>query len=139
MAKKRCTAILLAAGSGTRMRSVMPKQFMTLEGKPLIWYALMSAQASEIIDDCILVTGKDDIPYMRDAVVDRYRFRKVKEIVAGGEERCFSVANALRALTGGTMKGESHGGYVFIHDGARPFLTETILRNTYEAVRKYRA
>ena len=133
MKRKRCTAILLAAGNGKRMKSCMRKQFMPLAGKPLIWYPLLAVEASDIIDDCILVTGKEDIPYMKKEIVDKYHFRKVTEIVAGGEERCFSVANGLNAL------GERHGGYVFIHDGARPFLTETLLKNTYEAVQKYHA
>lgn len=138
MGKKRCTAIVLAAGSGSRMKSSVAKQFMLLGGKPLIWYALQAMEISEIIDDCILVTGEADIPYMRCEVVDKCGFRKVEAVIAGGPERCFSVANALRAMEG-ALRIPNRDGYVFIHDGARPFLTNAILRSTYDAVRKYHA
>ncbi len=132
MEKKRCTAIVLAAGSGSRMKSTVAKQYMLLAGKPLIWYALHAVEESEIIDDCILVTGAEDIEYVRAEIVERFGFHKVKTITAGGAERYLSVGNALEAIA-------HEDGYVFIHDGARPFLTEQILRNTYEAVQRYHA
>lgn len=138
MEKKRCTAIVLAAGSGSRMKSTVAKQFMLLDGKPLIWYALQAVEGSEIIDDCILVTGEGDISYMRCEIVEKYGFHKVEAVIAGGSERCFSVANALRAM-GEALQIPNRDGYVFIHDGARPFLTSAILQSTYDAVRKYHA
>ena len=52
--KPRCTAIILAAGSGSRMQSAVAKQFLPLKEKPLIWYALHAVEESRIIDDCIL-------------------------------------------------------------------------------------
>lgn len=138
-AKKRCTAIVLAAGSGSRMKSAVAKQFMMLDGKPLIWYALNAVETSEIIDDCVLVTGADDIDYVRKEIVEKYGFQKVAAITAGGAERYLSVGNALDAMAGDALQVPNRDGFVFIHDGARPFLTETILRNTYEAVRQYHA
>ncbi|MBQ2804145.1 MAG: 2-C-methyl-D-erythritol 4-phosphate cytidylyltransferase [Lachnospiraceae bacterium] len=137
--KKRCTAIILAAGSGSRMQSDIPKQYMPLCGKPLIWYALNAVQESEIIDDCILVTAESDIPYMRDEIVKKYNFSKVDAIVEGGAERYLSVANAMRVIASPNRAVPNEDGYVFIHDGARPFLTEKILRDTYEAVCEYHA
>ena len=130
--KKKCTAVILAAGSGSRMKSNVAKQFMLLDGKPLIWYALDTVEQSQIIDDCILVTGESDLTYMQEEIVEKYHFSKVNAIVAGGAERYLSVGNALQAITDMT-------GYVFIHDGARPFLTEQILEDAYEAVEKYHA
>lgn len=138
MEKKRCTAIVLAAGSGSRMNSTVAKQFMHLDGKPLIWYALQAVEISEIIDDCILVTGETDIPYMRREITEKYGFHKVEAVIAGGSERCFSVANALRAMEG-ALRIPNRDGYVFIHDGARPFLTSAVLQSTYDAVREYHA
>lgn len=134
--KERCTAVILAAGSGKRMQSGIPKQFMQLAGRPLIYYALRAAESSRVIDDCILVTGAADIPYVQTEIVEKYGFSKVKRLVAGGSERYESVANALRLLARETTQPE---GYVFIHDGARPFLTEEILENTFQAARRYRA
>lgn len=137
--KKRCTAIVLAAGSGSRMKSTVAKQFMLLDGKPLIWYALHAIEQSEIIDDCILVTGADDLEYVQKEIVEKYGFHKVDTITAGGAERYLSVGNALDVIAAEDMEVPNRDGYVFIHDGARPFLTEEILRNTYEAVQRYHA
>lgn len=139
MEKKRCTAVVLAAGSGSRMKSDIAKQFMLLRGKPLIWYSLQAIEQSEVIDDCILVTGEEDISYVSHEIVDKYSFKKVDVITAGGTERCFSVAKAMFVIEQGNMTVPNRDGYIFIHDGARPFLTEKILRDTYAAVQKYHA
>lgn len=130
--EKRCTAVVLAAGSGKRMGSDIPKQFMMLGNQPLICYSLQTIERSEIIDDCILVTGKEHIPYVETEIVKKYGFHKVKGVIAGGAERYESVFRGLQAM-------ESRDGYTFIHDGARPFLTEEILGLTYEAAKKYGA
>ena len=139
MEKKRCTAVVLAAGSGSRMHSSVPKQFMELEGKPLIWYALEAVEHSSIIDDCILVTGAGDISYMQREIVEKYGFSKVDKITAGGGQRFESVARALEVLENGELRTPNREGYVFIHDGARPFLTEKILEDTYAAAYAYGA
>ncbi len=137
--KKRCTAVILAAGSGARMRSSVPKQFMELGGRPLICYALEAVERSSIIDDCILVTGAGDISYMRREIVEKYGFAKVDQITAGGSQRYESVAHALEVLENGELRVPNQDGYVFIHDGARPFLTEKILEDTYAAAYAYGA
>ena len=137
--KKRCTAVLLAAGSGSRMKSDIAKQYMLLGGKPLIWYALHVIEESSVIDDCVLVTGAEDISYVQEEIVERYGFHKVDTIVAGGKERFDSVYQALKVIESGEMRVRNRDGYVFIHDGARPFLTEDILRRDYEAVKTFRA
>lgn len=134
MRKKRCTAIVLAAGSGSRMKSNVAKQYMLLQGKPLIWYALHAVEESLVIDDCILVTGAEDISYVREKIVAYFGFHKVDAVVAGGRERYDSVYNALKVIADGNMTVPNEDGYVFIHDGARPFLTEEILQRSYEEV-----
>lgn len=146
MKKKRCTAIVLAAGQGSRMKSDVAKQYMLLKDKPLIWYALHAVEESSVIDDCILVTGAEDISYVKEEIVAKYGFRKVTGVVAGGKERYDSVYNGLRAVVGGAVAEGSENvqalnrdGYIFIQDGARPFLTEEILEHCYKAVEKYHA
>lgn len=141
MKKKRCTAIVLAAGRGSRMGSGVAKQYLLLCGRPLIWYALHAVEESSVIDGCILVTGTEDISYVKEEIVARYGFRKVEAVVAGGKERYDSVYHALRALADGkTEQGDvcavNRDGYLFIQDGARPFLTEEILKRCYDAVRQ---
>ncbi len=149
--KKRCTAVILAGGSGSRMKSNVAKQFMLLKGRPLLWYSLQAVQQSEIIDDCILVAGSggeradggaaDMLDYVEREIVEKYGFTKVTAVIAGGPERCWSVENAMELLRNpeGRMQVPNRDGYVFIHDSARPFLTEEILRRTYEAVRQCHA
>ncbi len=141
MGKKRCTAIVLAAGRGSRMESDVAKQFMPLRGRPLIWYALHAVEESSVIDDCILVTSAEDISYVKEEIVDKHGFSKVAAVVAGGKERYDSVYNGLQAACGGGQdSGNSYvpnrDGYIFIQDGARPFLTEEILKRCYEAVER---
>lgn len=123
------------------MKSTVAKQFMSLGGKPLICYALQAVEDSEIIDDCILVTGAGDIEYMRMEIVEKYGFHKVDAIIAGGAERYLSVENALNLIADeyGEMRVLNRDGYIFIHDGARPFLTEEILCRTYKAVQECHA
>lgn len=147
--KKRCTAVILAGGSGSRMKSDVAKQFMLLGGKPLLWYSLQAVQQSKIIDDCILVAGRADadrgpteeLDYVRREIVEKYGFTKVAAIIAGGSERCWSVENAMALIR--DLKGQGgildKTGYVFIHDSARPFLTEDILHRIYEAVQQHHA
>lgn len=143
MDKKRCTAIVLAAGRGSRMKSGVAKQYMLLQGRPLIWYALHAVEESSVIDDCVLVTGAEDISYVKKEIVAKYGFSKVTAVVQGGKERYDSVYNGLAAaVENGAARDRDnrcapgHDGYIFIQDGARPFLTEEILKRCYEAVRK---
>ena len=111
------TAIILAAGKGSRMNSSTKKQFMELKGKPMIWYSLFAFEESPV-NQIILVTGKEDITYCKKEIVKRYGFTKVTDIVAGGAERYESVANGLKKV---------NGDIVLIHDGARPLVTEEII------------
>lgn len=137
--KKRCTAVILAAGSGSRMKSDTAKQFIQFCGKPLICYALQAVEESDIIDDCILVTGVKDLMWVSEEIVRKYHYHKVDTVIAGGSERYLSVASAMRLIRSEDMAVPNRDGYVFVHDGARPFLSEKILKDTYEAVQKYGA
>ena len=130
---EQCTAIVLAAGAGKRMQSAVAKQYMLLNGKPIMWYALNAFEKSEQIAQVRLVVGAGEIPFCREEIVERFGFTKVKEIVEGGAERYLSVWEGLKCLK------PEEGNFVFVHDGARPFVTEAIIRDAYEAVREYGA
>ena len=97
--RKRYTAIVLAAGSGRRMQSDTPKQFMELCGHPLVYYSLYAFEKSPV-DDIILVTGKDDVSYCRKEIVEACDFRKVRAVIPGGKERYLSVYEGLKAAAG---------------------------------------
>lgn len=135
MEKVRCVAIVLAGGRGKRMGTALAKQYLLIRKKPVLYYSLETFEKSDLIDDVILVVGKGQIPYCRQEIVEKYQFGKIRAIVEGGAERYHSVWEALRILEREKMK----DGYVFIHDGARPFIEEEILRRAYEEVRKSRA
>ena len=81
------SAIVLAAGRGRRMQSDIPKQYMDLCGKPVIYYSLKVFEDFEPVREVILVAGKEDLDYCRKEIVDRYHFTKVGKIIAGGKER----------------------------------------------------
>lgn len=133
--KDRCTAILLAAGTGRRMKSMksdLPKQYMLLLGRPLIWYALQTFEKSRIIDDVILVVGMGGVDYARQNIVEKYGFKKVDRIIEGGRERYLSVEKALCLMEEEDMTCSNRDGYVFIHDGARPFVTEELIAAAYQ-------
>ena len=135
----RNIAVILAAGTGSRMKAGVAKQFLELDGKPLIYYALQAMEQSKIIHECILVTGENDMQKMQSEVVSKYGFQKVTAIICGGSERCFSVANAMRWIASITKDEPDANDIVFIHDGARPFLTEEILERTLQAAKEYGA
>lgn len=121
------------------MKSDTAKQFIQFCGKPLICYALQAVEESDIIDDCILVTGVKDLMWVSEEIVRKYHYHKVDTVIAGGSERYLSVASAMRLIRSEDMAVPNRDGYVFVHDGARPFLSEKILKDTYEAVQKYGA
>ena len=122
----KSTAIVLAAGQGKRMNSKVQKQFLLMKGKPVLYYSLSCFQNSREIEEIIVVTGKDSINFCKQEIIEAYGFSKVKAVIAGGRERYDSVYAGLCAC--------EDSDYVFIHDGARPFLTEDMIRRGKEAV-----
>lgn len=132
MVKKKNVAVIVAGGKGTRLGAKCNKQFVPLKGKPLVAHTLGQFQDCPLIDEIILVVGKDEIPYTQQQVIAPYGFDKVTVIVEGGTERVDSVQAGLKAITGPCD-------LVAIHDGARPFITQEVLKRTLEAAAKYGA
>ncbi len=130
MKKETYGAVVLAAGKGKRMHSAVQKQFLMLRGKPVIFYSLEQFEQCPFINEIVLVTGEEEIDYCRKEIVEKFNFQKVKKIVAGGAERFLSVYNGLKACT---------CDFVYIHDGARPFVDQAILERTREDVNRYGA
>ena len=123
-------AVVLAGGSGSRMNTKTAKQYLLLNGKPLIYYALRQFQDSTV-EKIVLVVAAGQEDYCRKEIVERYGFTKVCAIVPGGSERYLSVYAGLKALAGTD--------YVLIHDGARPCVDQNILERTMEAVAQWQA
>ena len=120
-------AIVLAGGRGSRMKSSVPKQYLLLNGKPVLYYSLKAMEDS-FIDAVILVCGAGEDGYCKKELIDKYNLKKVCSIVQGGKERYDSVYAGLLCC--------QDTDYVYIHDGARPFLTEEMVQRGYEAVKR---
>ncbi len=126
----KTVAIVLSAGKGKRMGGKVPKQYLNLGGKPIIYYSLKTFEES-FVDEVVLICAEGEEEYCRKEIVIKYGFSKVVKIVTGGRERFNSVYNGLMAASGCD--------YVFIHDGARPFVTHHVLDRCLHYVEKYRA
>ena len=119
-------AIVLAAGKGSRMNSEIPKQYLSLLGKPVLFYSLQAFEESNV-NEIILVTGSGEQEYCKREIVDKYQLRKVRHIVEGGAERYHSVYQGLLAA-----KAE----YVLIHDGARPLVSPAVINKAIDTVKE---
>ena len=128
--KEYCTAIVLAAGSGKRMGTKVHKQYLLMGGKPVLYYSLRAFEDSKRIDEIILVCGAGEEDYCRKEIVEKYGISKARKIIPGGAERYDSVWNGLK---------ETKEGYVYIHEGARPFVDEEIIERAYECVSEHHA
>lgn len=110
------TAIITAAGKGTRMNSDINKQYIEIAGIPVLARTVSAFQQCDGIDDIIIVVNEEDINFCRHNIVEQYSLTKVKSLVSGGTERQNSVYKGLCAAS-------KDCGIVLIHDGARPFVT----------------
>ncbi len=127
----KTAAVVLAGGSGKRMHADVPKQYMTLCGHPLLYYSLRAFEES-FVDEIVLVTAAGEEEHCRETIVERYGFDKVRAIVPGGKERYHSVMHGVKAVSADTD-------YIFIHDGARPFITQEILKRVLGDVQEKKA
>ncbi|MBW2559104.1 MAG: 2-C-methyl-D-erythritol 4-phosphate cytidylyltransferase [Deltaproteobacteria bacterium] len=113
-------AIIVAGGSGKRMSYHIPKQYLLLDGIPILGRTLIKFEKASSVGRIVLVVPKDDMDYVRDEITDKYRIFKVKHIQAGGETRQDSVRNGLEMV-------DDRDDVIVIHDGVRPFLSEKLI------------
>ncbi len=125
----KITAIVLAAGSGSRMHSDTKKQFMEVDGKPVVWYSLKAFENSRV-DEILLVVPEGEREYAQAEFVDKYGFKKVAMVITGGAHRYDSVYHGLEHTT---------GDYVLIHDAARPMITNDIIERCIDGAMEYKA
>jgi 2-C-methyl-D-erythritol 4-phosphate cytidylyltransferase len=114
-------AVVVAAGKGKRMANDIPKQFLPINGKPILMYTLEKIFSWFEGVNIVLVLSEKDIPYWQLLCLE-YNFSIPHNIVKGGSQRFFSVQNALQSIT-------APEAIVAIHDGVRPFVSETVFRN----------
>jgi len=118
--EKRVTAIITAAGKGSRMGSALPKQFLSVKGKTILAHAVEAFEKEQLIDRILVVTNQDFVALCEEICKD---FSKVERVIVGGKERQDSVKNALDL---------TEDGFVLIHDGARPYVTPQVIKNVLE-------
>jgi len=125
MSEPKYYVIIPSAGSGSRMHAKLPKQYLPLNGKPILAYTLEHLSAAQFFEAMILVLSEHDT---RGAVI-AHPYENVKT-VAGGRRRVDSVRNGLRALEGIATPDD----WVFVHDAARPLISVEALTALKDAL-----
>ena len=123
-------AIIPAAGRGKRIGASIPKQFLEIQGRPLLHHTLTVFASCKLIDYVVLVMPRADVNEVGEDWINKYKI--VQEVVVGGEQRQDSVYNGFNSLEKGTD-------IVVVHDGVRPFTTPQMITATVEAAQQYGA
>jgi len=113
---KNVRVIIAAAGKGSRMKSSTNKQYMLLNGRPVLAYSLDFFEHSDLVDEIVVVCAVEETEYCQREVISPFKYSKVSAVIAGGKERQDSVWQGLQRLNPDTEM-------VAIHDGARPLLS----------------
>lgn len=126
----KVVAIVPSAGESKRMGE--KKEFLLLGDRPILAHTLKPLEDHPQISEIILVVDEKSIEKCKREIVEKYGFKKVKEVVVGGEERQDSVYNGLKRV-------DKDCDIVLIQDGARPFLTEDLITKSIEGAEKHKA
>lgn len=118
----KTVAIVLAAGSGTRMHAGQNKMFLQLAGKSVLERTITAFQQCDLVDGIIVVAKAEELPQVQ-MMVPKERFDKILAYTAGGKERQDSVLCGLYAVKAQDVVYPR----VLIHDGARPFVTDVLI------------
>jgi 2-C-methyl-D-erythritol 4-phosphate cytidylyltransferase len=121
-------ALIVAGGTGTRMQSAVPKQFLNLVGKPILMHTLAQFSQCPSKPEIILVLPEVEIDYWKN-LCNAFSFEISHQIVSGGETRVHSVRNGLSMIS----EGES---LVAIHDGVRPLISVEIIEKSYQTAQE---
>ena len=120
--KKYVSAVIVSAGNSTRMGGIN-KQFLELNGTPVLIHTLSVFNDLDLIDEIVVVTRENDVDAVK-SLVSKYSIKKVSCVVKGGETRQISVLNGVSSTS-------TKADFVVIHDGARPLVTEKVVYDTY--------
>ena len=125
-------ALIVFAGSGTRINSSIPKQFIKINDIDLVVYAIKKFNENPHIDEIDLVTSKEFIPYVQ-CFKDKYHLEKINKIIEGGDTRQASVRLGLMALDSADKDN------VLIHDGDRPLISHAIINQAIDYLDEFEA
>ena len=132
MPKPFVSAIIVAAGNGSRMKAGVNKQYLYLNGKPVLAHTLRVFEECQLIDEVILVIGKQDVQICMEEVIRPYKIKKVKVLVGGGATRQESMYLGLKKVNKKTD-------IVITHDGARPLVHPNTLIKCIEGTLEHKA
>jgi 2-C-methyl-D-erythritol 4-phosphate cytidylyltransferase len=127
----RIAAILPAAGLGTRMGADTPKQFLELDGVPIVILSLRRIAACSLVTDIIVATRADGVARLEE-LIRKEKLKQKVQVVRGGDSRQDSVAQALEQVPNDTE-------IVLVHDAVRPFVTVEQIARVIEEARRCRA
>lgn len=117
-----CVTIIVAGGIGKRLNSELPKQFIQLNGIPIIIRTISIFEQNENISSIIIAMNEDWISYLKN-MLNSYSFKKIHSIVKGGEQRHNSVLNALNTDIA------RNSDYILVHDAVRCFTSQNLINN----------
>lgn len=124
-------AIILAAGSGERMKSDVSKQFILVNDLPLFMYSIKAFNQNRSIDSIFIVTKEEDLDAVK-AECKKHKILKFRNVIPGGTTRQESVYNALKYLKGKTNGDDN----ILIHDSARPLVSQDIINSNLNALKE---
>ena len=124
--------VIAAAGKGRRMGSTTNKQYMLLNGTPVLSYSLDFFERLPVVNQIVVVCARDEVEYCEEEIIKRFQFNKVAAVVPGGQERQDSVWAGLQYLGDDTD-------LVAVHDGARPLLSAEVLTRLLTEAREWGA
>ena len=126
------SAVIVAAGKGLRMDKDVPKQYLSLEGRPILGHTLLVFDTCDRIDEIFVVIPAEDFDFCGKNVISPLHLQKRIRLVSGGDRRQDSVYNGLKALNKKTD-------LVVIHDGVRPFVKSDELEACIDGAIKFGA
>lgn len=128
-------ALIFAGGTGRRMNTkTKPKQFLELNGKPIIIHTIDNFEYHPLIQAIVVVCVEEWIPYMKNLLV-RYHIEKVKWVIPGGETGQQSIRKGLDTLW--SDETISNDALVLIHDGVRPLINEDLISRNIACAERY--
>jgi len=130
--KAETYAIIVAGGKGIRMNDALRKQYIALDGIPMLRRTLSIFNRCDLIDQIILAVPEDDIEFCRGQIIADADMQKEIRLVIGGPQRQDSVYNCLQTI-------EMDDGIVLIHDGVRPFVKPAHLVACIKVAKKHGA
>jgi len=125
------TAIVLAAGRGRRMNSSINKVFMLLNDQPILVHSVLTFSACPEVDNLVVVAASDEVAYVENMLNSLIGI-KTWQVVSGGSERQYSIANALKVMSQTTD-------IVLVHDGARPLINIQCINSVIQVATAHQA